>query len=67
MTLQQKQRERQKARKFWGGLSTAGRWDVGDALVLAGTLDWLDYDMERPSPEFVAELDRIRIQWEETR
>jgi hypothetical protein len=61
------QRERARllatAARFWAGLDTHARFELGDALVL-GTLDWRDWLRKKPAPGFWDEVDELRINWE---
>jgi len=57
--------ERRKAQLFWDGLDNTERGEIGDQLVLAGTIDWRDWLEAPPSEEFVRALDMERRQWEE--
>lgn len=58
-------RGKESARQFWESLTDENRWAVGDALVL-GDFDWREWELSGPpSPQFMTELDHIRLDWEE--
>lgn len=64
LTVRQKIKEREKATKFWAGLSNADRWTLGDQMV-QGDVDWRDWGFEkRPTTTFKNELDQLRMYWE---
>lgn len=64
MNIHQRQRERDKAKRWWDQLSTAERNDLGDDLVL-GSFNWKDWGLRRsPSSVFLNEVDELRIHWE---
>jgi len=50
-------------KRFWQGLSTEGRGQLGNALVL-GTLDWRDWLESKPPLGFWSAVDQQRILWE---
>jgi len=52
------------ARQLFDQLSPAERWELGDALVL-GTFDWREWSEEPLPPGTTAELDYIRMHWED--
>jgi hypothetical protein len=67
MTREERDHVRKAAKAFYDGLLPAEKWELGDQLVY-GTLedkDWIPDSL--PAPQgFWAEVDRLRIQWEET-
>jgi hypothetical protein len=64
MTVRQRQRQRARARAWWASLNDAQRHQLGDELVL-GCWEWIDWGFERaPSPTFLDEVDRLRMNWE---
>lgn len=64
MNVRDRMREREKAKKFWDGLSYSERWELGDQLVL-GDLDVLHwFDGRKPSGVFMNEVDYQRLLWE---
>ena len=62
-TVRRAIKEREKARKFWDRLSNAGRWELGDELVL-GNVDYDRWFDGKPSSVFLNEVDRQRMYWE---
>lgn len=64
----QRVRDGERAREFWGSLTTQQRWDLGDALVLEGGRGYLvecyEFRREALTSAFMDELDRQRILWE---
>lgn len=65
MTRRKRENEREKARRFFQGLSREQRFLLGDELVL-GTFEWRDWGLSsKPSAAFLDELDQDRIEWEE--
>ena len=57
-------RARMRARTFWESLALADRWQLGDELVL-GYFDWHDWFDAKPEPGVLAEVDRLRMFWED--
>lgn len=55
---------REQGRRLWGLLEGSRRWSIGDELVL-GTFVWSEWFEEKQKPGALAELDRLRILWEE--
>lgn len=54
-----------EAREFWDSLDDSEKADFSDSLV-ENTLDWEAWFNLEPKPEVLAELDRLRMEWEET-
>ncbi|MBM4370876.1 MAG: hypothetical protein FJ098_04435 [Deltaproteobacteria bacterium] len=65
MDRAERNREREKAWKFFSDLDTGAKWTIGDHLVL-GTFNWKDWGLPgKPSLAFLSELDRLRMLWED--
>lgn len=63
MAKPKKQREADKARKFFRGLSRREKNQLGDELV-RGTFTWSEWMRSKPSAAFLRALDEERIDWE---
>lgn len=61
-------RDAARAREFFEALSNEDRWALGDALVL-GDFQWTEWTEHgltaKPSAEFMNELYRARMTWEQ--
>ncbi len=61
-----KQTDREKGRAWFGSLSDAERWALGDDFVL-DTFSWPEWGFEkRPTSAFLSGADAERILWEQT-
>ena len=60
LTVRERQREQEKARRAWDALDKRQQADLGDALVL-GTFDWIDWFDVEPSGAFMNELGRLFV------
>lgn len=56
-------REKQKAKRFWDGLDSRARGELGDAFVL-GTFDWREWFDAKPSKALLEEIEYQRLLWE---
>lgn len=63
MNVRQVMAEKERARRYWSGLSSFDRGALGDALVL-GDFDWREWFDTKPSGSFLREVDELRILWE---
>lgn len=63
MSVRDAMREREKAKKFWQGLSRSERGEIGDQLV-RGDFDWRDWFVSKPSSALLNEVDQLRMLWE---
>lgn len=63
MNVREQMAAREQAKRFWQGLDSRARGELGDALVL-GTLDWAEWLDRKPPPGFWSEVDTLRILWE---
>lgn len=63
MNVQEKTALRERVKRFWEGLDSRARGELGDALVL-GTLDWRDWLDKKPPPGFWSAVDELRVLWE---
>lgn len=63
LSWREKERIRKAALRYFEGLSTEQRFELGDALVL-GDFDWMDWFERKPSQLFLRVLDDARIHWE---
>jgi hypothetical protein len=64
MDIRQRQRERERAKKWWDDLSPPERFQLGDDFVL-GCFDWGDWGFYKsPTSVFLQEVDYLRILWE---
>lgn len=66
MTVRERMRDEERAKKWWAGLTDDQRWALGDALVL-GEFDWREWFEHKESRAFMNELDQQRMLWEMTR
>ena len=57
--------EAARARAYWEGLDAAGRWELGDQMVL-GDLDYLYWFGKKESRSFLDALDHERLLWEQS-
>jgi len=56
-------KEEEAAEAFFNKLSTHERSSIQDDLIL-GTIDWLDWDMEKPSMVFRNKFYKLLNDWE---
>lgn len=64
MSGAESRRERDKGARWFEGLPTDERWQLGDDLV-HGCVEWVDWGFEkRPSGSFVNGVDEARLNWE---
>ncbi|HPT72136.1 MAG TPA: hypothetical protein PLE74_07620 [Candidatus Cloacimonadota bacterium] len=54
----------QESENFFDSLTDNERSVLIDALVLDGSIDWLDWDMATPSPEFKRDFYKRLEDWE---
>ena len=63
MNVREQMAVRERAKRFWDGLSTVQRGELGGALVF-GTLDWTEWLDRKPPAGFWRAVDDLRILWE---
>jgi hypothetical protein len=51
--------EKRKAKRLYDSLSHSDIEELGDAVILGGCVDWLDFDMAEPSQIFKNEFFRL--------